>query len=151
MFTSKHCFIILSLNLKAPMRFFLFLNGTFSVYSKRRTFTIKKWFQIRVWHIKKTCLQIYNCWVRQFMPLAGIFSLSYTYSKEYVHLERKRGEGGASSRKLNLTDPCHTVYRASTMVEVWQAGGLGHLLQYSICASTMPRAQNRTEKGSILL
>ena len=28
-----------------------------------------------------------------------------------------------------------------------QAGGLGHLMQYSICVSTMPRAQNRAEKG----
>ena len=28
---------------------------------------------------------------------------------------------------------------------------LGHLLQYSICASTMLRAQNRTAKGSTLM
>ena len=40
-----------------------------------------------------------------------------------------------------------------TVVERYQAGGLGQLLQYMyncICASTMPRAQSRAEKDSIL-
>ena len=54
------------------------------------------------------------------------------------YIERKRVRGDASSVKLNLTDPCHTVqYRASTTVEGCQAGGLGHLrLTYcSICGT----------------
>ena len=37
----------------------------------------------------------------------------------------------ASSLKLNLTDPfCTVQYRACTILEGCQAGGLGHLLQY---------------------
>ena len=42
-------------------------------------------------------------------------------------------------------------YLASITVEGCQAGGLGHLLQY-MCeyVRTMPRAQNRTAKGSTL-
>ena len=46
---------------------------------------------------------------------------------------------------MNLTE-CALQYRASTTVEGCQAGGggLGHLLQYCICVSTMPKAQNRT-------
>ena len=78
----------------------------------------------------------------------------YAKSTGMYILRGKGEEGGASSLKLNLTDPYRTVpYHAiaSTLVEGCQASGLGHLLQYSICASTMPRDQNRTEKGSILL
>ena len=42
----------------------------------------------------------------------------------------KRVGGDTSSIKLNLIDPCRIQYRASTMAEGCQAGGLGHLLQY---------------------
>ena len=42
-----------------------------------------------------------------------------------------KGRGpNKSSIKLNLSDPCHIKYRASTVVEGCQAGWLGHLSQY---------------------
>ena len=46
-----------------------------------------------------------------------------------------------SSVKLNLTFHCRCTVPC-------QAGGLGQLLQYSICASTMLRAQNRQKVSS---
>ena len=63
---------------------------------------------------------------------------SYTLEHRVsIQLERKMVGGNASSVKLNLTDPCCTLYSlqyhvstGSTTFEGCQAGGLGHLLHY---------------------
>ena len=41
--------------------------------------------------------------------MTASFSFLSTQQRVCIHLERKRGEGDASSLKLNLTDPCRTV------------------------------------------
>ena len=56
----------------------------------------------------------------------------------------------SSSVKLNLTDPCRTAYSTVPVQLLRDARPAGWVNCFSICASTMPRAQNMTEKGSIL-
>ena len=100
----------------------------------------------QVWKHHKSCTKNRTTSVYCTVPVLHIDKWAST--KEYVHLEGKRGgpeEGVTSSLKLNITDPCRTV------LSQYHGCGLGHLSQYTVCASTMPRAQNRAEKGSILL
>ena len=67
--------------------------------------------------------------------------------------ERKRVGGNSSSLQLDWIDPCRTVL---CQYYDWGMPGLRAwptvaVYEYSICSSTMPRAQNRAGKGSILL
>ena len=77
----------------------------------------------------------------------------YAISTGMYILRGKGEEGGASSLKLNMTDPYRTVpYHAiaSTLVEGCQASGLGHLLQYMCEYNAERPKQDRKRFNSIV-
>ena len=73
-----------------------------------------------------------------------------SYHRLIIEQDRNRQVADSSSVKLNLTDPCRTVPYQCCVAVLKDARPAGWVSCFSICASTMPRAQNMTEKGSIL-
>ena len=75
----------------------------------------------------------------------------YSISKRmYIHLEGKRGGGGHFFTQVepNWPLPYSTVHAVQWLRDARPAGWVTFC---SKCASTMPRAKDRAEKGSILL
>ena len=69
--------------------------------------------------------------------------------KEYIHLEGKRGGGGSFFTQIEPNWPL--LYGTVPVPWLRDARPADWVTYCSICASTMPRAKNRAEKGSILL
>ena len=61
-----------------------------------------------------------------------------------IEQDQTRQVANSSSVKLNLTDPCCTVYSTVPVQLLRDARPAGWVNSFSICASTMPRAQNMT-------
>ena len=79
------------------------------------------------------------------MPLDLGQGTMYTVQHRLIiEKDRNRQVADSSSVKLNLTEPCRTVPLLR------DARPAGWVNRFSICASTMLRAQNRAAEGSIL-
>ena len=50
-----------------------------------------------------------------------------------------------------IIDPCRTLYSTMPVPQLRDARLVGWVTCCTICGSTMPRAQNRTAKGSTLM
>ena len=82
-----------------------------------------------------------------------------THGKNHRISAARKKKGDSSSLKLNLTDPCYTLYSIVPVPRMRYARLAGWVNCFNICTSTMPRkkikkmlrAQNRVGKGSIIL
>ena len=89
-----------------------------------------------------------------FIPIRQLFTFTFTQRvctlyNCTVHLEGK-WEGGDSSSMSNWTQLTSAV-QSVTVRPLRDARPAGWVTSFCICVSTMPWAQNRTRKGSILL